>query len=263
MAEAKQQEKRIGYRRYWERQRKKFVAEGPKLADKANKLHKLAIEARRDALRYAKECGDALCEIRKYFPVKGSGPRKWKDWLSRNFYGPGKSYETVKVYMRISRKWNDPRIKAARLGELSPKSIAGFLRLLNYVKNAEDEEAEGKEAGKVDWGLPPSGPNEKDRMSMMRQELRRELFGEQLKRMTEQELNILIEGWDSYFWPKWYRDVRSLTSQVLKHNPYLLQRMQWVDVEDGPVEDNEEEINARMRRMARQMSQKRLSLNRE
>lgn len=266
MAKPEQEQKQFSYGTFWKKQNAKAPKELPKLADKANKFHNLALDARRDALRYAKECGDALCEARKFFRVKGSGPHKWKDWLKRNFSGPGKSYETVKLYMRISRKWDDPRIKEARQGGLSVDTMTKFLRLLqnrpdagkgpDIGTDAKNEEADiGKptEIGKKGRDLSEGMTEREKKMSMMCQELRRECFGTELERLTWTELETMIKAWD-WFWPKWYRDVRKTVCQVLEYSPYPSGQQ---DDNGEPYNDSEEEIDAKMRKHVRNLNARR------
>lgn len=254
MAEAKQEQKQLSYETFWKKQNAKAPKELPKLADKANGAYRKSIATWRRSLQYAKECGDALCEARKFFRTKGSGPRRWKVWLKQNFDA---SYESAKVYMRVSRKWDDPRIKEVRQGKMSPKSIAGFLRLLNYQKNADDKQAEiGKptEIGKKTRDLSEGMTDEDKKKSMLRQELRRNLFGRDLERLTIRELELMIVEWETYLWPKLHREVRTILP-LLKNNPYLL------DQPEGPfdyeTDEETEAINAMMRRTVRNRNQKR------
>ncbi len=234
---AQQEQKRLGYRTYWQKQNAKAPVELPKLATKANTAYDKSLTLWQRSLQYAKECGDALCEAKTYFRVKGKGPLKWKQWLSRNFYGPGKSYETVKVYMRISKKWDDPRLKAARRAGLSPKSIAGFLRLVTNKPSAED-----RDSLKIGSRKQSAPLTEKDVLSALQYELRVNLFGRDLKRLNRQQLETMIAEWDMFLWPKWSRDIRSVAVQVLRYNPYLL------GSSDGPSYDiDEEEEDSRMR----------------
>jgi hypothetical protein len=190
---AQAQQKRLSYNYYWRKQNKKAGTELPKLAAQANTAYRKAEKCYGRMLDYARECGDALCEARKYFRIRSP---KWKRWLKANFKG---SYDSAKVYMRIARKW--PIVQQAQAKGFTADSIATVLKLLRYQKLAEQQ---GKgEAVDLSVGMT----EQEMRESQWRQCIRRQ-FADEVKRLSTDELWNLMEGFEHYFWPKWYRVLR-------------------------------------------------------
>jgi len=97
-----------------------------KLFGIANKYHQNVCTSWRGALEHARKSGEALVKARSYFPKRS---REWRKWVVDHFDA---SYETAKVYMRIARKWDDPRLVVARKTGMNLNSIVSVLRLLKY-----------------------------------------------------------------------------------------------------------------------------------
>jgi hypothetical protein len=93
------------------------------LAETANANHRAVGRVWLQALNYAKVAGDALNEAR---PILG-GRGRWGKWVRSQFDG---SWRTARVYMRVSKKWNDPRMETARAGGMEPESIQAFLDIV-------------------------------------------------------------------------------------------------------------------------------------
>ncbi len=171
----------------------------PKLFDKANKHHQEACTAWRGALEHAQKSGEALVKARSYFPMRS---RKWRKWVEDHFDA---SYETAKVYMRIARKWDDPRLVAARKSGINTNSIVSVLRVLKYQQLKDEDTAKN---------LSPK----EAKASMARDDLRKD-FAEKLRNLSLVELEILTEGFELYFWPRLYTQLRDTVCSVLGYDP--------------------------------------------
>ena len=181
--------------------RSKGIYALPKLAKIANRYHREANHAWYNALDYARASGRALVKARSFFPVRGGG---WKKWIEDNFDA---SYETAKVYMRIARKWDDPRLEEARTSGINVNSIVKVLQILKYQKlrDSIEEKFTEKEA-KVD----------------MARDYIRKMFAEKLrKEVSRSELMVLVEDdvFD-YLWKKLYAGLRNIICQILEYDPY-------------------------------------------
>jgi hypothetical protein len=237
---AQVEQKRLSYDYYWRKQKRKAVTELPKLATQANTAYRKAEKCYGRMLDYAKECGEALCAARKYFKARSP---KWKRWLKGNFRG---SYESAKIYMRISRKW--PIVEEAKAKGFTATSIATVLKLLRYQKLAEQE-------GKKEPVDLSAGMTEKEKWeSQWRQCIRRQ-FADEVKRLRRDELEILQEGFFHYFWPKWYRELRKVVARVTE-TPYEKPE---VDANGVPYGDSWEELEEIKRVARRKLSKSRRS----
>lgn len=176
----------------------------PKLFDEANKHHKEACAAWRGALENARKSGEALVKARSYFPMRS---RKWRKWVEDNFDG-AKSYETAKVYMRIARKWDDPRLVAARESGMKINSIVSVLRVLKYQRLKDEDTAKNLSPKEAIASMADAG-----------RDILRKDFAEKLRNLSLVELEILTEGFELYFWPRLYTKLRDTVCAVLGYDP--------------------------------------------
>ena len=144
-----------------------------KMCELANEEHRKVVKACHGALNHARKSGEWLNRMRKYVPN-----RAWKRWISEHFDG---SYETSKVYCRIDREWDNPKLKKARREGKEFTSIASVLKVLHAT---------------------PIVPDEKDMANMLRQGLR-ENFASELRDLTFEVLQVFEEHfddlWDVFF----------------------------------------------------------------
>jgi hypothetical protein len=151
--------------------------------DRANKHYRLAVTHLGKALEHAKEAGDALLDAKRCTAYKD-----WTKFLDKYFVG---SRRTAQVYMRIARKWEDERIRDARVGGWEPKSIKGFLDIVSGMpdpKKQRDRKITNKEA--------------------------REVFDEyRLKRDRRRQKPKLIKDLEQ---PEWFQLPKKLRMQILR-----------------------------------------------
>lgn len=102
--------------------RERWWREAREWMEQANSQYREATTHFTVALLHAKRAGEALLKAKHRVPYK-----RWGDFVGANFEG---SRETARVYMRIARHWDDPRINEARRGGMTPGSIEGFLDIL-------------------------------------------------------------------------------------------------------------------------------------
>lgn len=162
--------------------KKRNPAAEKRLASEANRHYRAARRAWKHYLDHAKTCGDALRELRLYV---WSG---WKKWVRENL---DFSYETAKVYMRISKNWNHPRIEQARREGITIDSIVTFFKLL--------------QGRSLDPAVPPSKSARGEDESQFRYNLRQS-FAQALKNLVLEELEQMDEHFDEY-WGRWYAQV--------------------------------------------------------
>lgn len=98
------------------------------LANEANTHHRLFQEQWRGMLLHAKQAGEALIEAKRRLGHR----KKWSLWRQNNFKG---SAEKARVYARIRREWDDPRIQQARSDGIEINSIKKFLAVLKGYSN--------------------------------------------------------------------------------------------------------------------------------
>lgn len=169
------------------------------MVEQANGMHKTASSLLAQSLDKAREAGELLMEAKRRVPYK-----RWTTFLRKHFVS---SVETARVYMRVARKWNDPRIVDSKLGKMSPTSIKGFLDIVSNKPKSPDDQptpvADVKAA-------------EKD---AMRQELRQS-FGELLKRLDRTELKVLEEHFDDLA-DRLHGRLRELVCITLEFDYYL------------------------------------------
>lgn len=97
----------------------------PKLAKEANKYHYKVRRHWFGLAENARKSGEALIKAR-YCGLWRRG--EWTRWLQDNFDG---SYETAKVYIKIAKKWEDPKLKEARKCGVTLDSINKILQVLS------------------------------------------------------------------------------------------------------------------------------------
>lgn len=97
------------------------------LAKEANMQHHQARMAWRGALEHARQAGEALDEAYRILGRR----KKWGRWRRENFDG---SAETARVYRRIAREWNHPRLVQARENGIELDSISTVLKVLRGKK---------------------------------------------------------------------------------------------------------------------------------
>ena len=151
------------------------------LKNKANQHHKEASCAWQGALEHARKCGEALNKIR--WETDNWKKVGWKRWLNSNFDA---SYETAKVYIRIARKWNDPRLEAARNKGVVLKSIKSVFDILQGRPSSDSSQ---------------KSPNPNNVVaSICRQDLRKK-FTDALRGLSKDEFLIFENAFD-YYWKK-------------------------------------------------------------
>ncbi|MBW8042451.1 MAG: hypothetical protein FVQ85_20985 [Planctomycetes bacterium] len=107
-----------------------------KLTREANEHHREVKRHCQGLLKHACRCGDVLSNIRwKTANWKVEG---WKSWCNSHL---DFSYETAKVYMRISSTWGNPEMKEAReKGGIT--SIAAYIKILSELRASKDKPME-------------------------------------------------------------------------------------------------------------------------
>jgi len=186
-------------RRLKERNRRSAPYVLPKLAKKANKYHEEAENHWKGMAENARKSGKALNKARYY----GLWPRgKWKEWLIRNFDG---SLETAKVYMRIAKKWEDPRLEEARKLGVTLDSINKILEVLSGKRNTDG--TLNVKQSEVDY---------------LRQGLREEFAKKLRTELTRDDIVIIGQNyvfdelWDKYFYPR----IRKTVCGAYGYDPY-------------------------------------------
>ncbi|WP_339731032.1 hypothetical protein [uncultured Gimesia sp.] len=185
--------------------------EGAAKADKLQELEKQAVshhfeakKAWRGALDHARQAGEALNEAKRINGGRGT----WTQWLDKHFCERAlASRETARVYMRIARQWNDPRLEDARARGLTKNSIQTVLKILRGEKDR-------------DYPKPTEQEWQKEEMI---NDLRKQ-FAKKLKELDYQEIEILSEGFEYYFWPKMYKDLRDTLCSILEYDYYYENR---------------------------------------
>ena len=180
--------------------RQRAPYELPRLAKEANRYHKRAVQHYIGFLISARKSGDALLQAR-YFGLWKRGI--WKKWLEDNFDG---SYETAKAYMRIAKRWDDPRLQEARRLGVTLDSINKVLQILSGRRNVD--------------GTLNSKTTEVD---SVREQMRKR-FGELLQNLSEDELMVFNEDFDDY-WEFLYHRIYNNTCKILGFdlNEFLVQ----------------------------------------
>jgi hypothetical protein len=160
------------------------------IADKANALHEEVTTAWRGALTHARECGELLNEAKRLLGGRG----KWGRWVERKFNGRRR---TARVYMRIARYWDDPRLKEALSNGMELKSIQAFLKFIRR---------------------DPVVSSRKKRAHDERQYLRKWL-GDALKELKDDEVSIFADAIE-YLWDTLYAQLKHTVCVVLEYDYY-------------------------------------------
>lgn len=184
---------------------KRHCPDDPKVKEQwkiANESHRKVQKAWRGALVYARKSGEALNDVRWLLQAwkRSTGQRTgWKEWVKRNFEG---SYETATVYIRIAKKWDDPRVQEARNNGILKTSIKGFLDFLNCCGKTNPNQLQMGESAKL--------------QDMLRDGLRKG-FAEALRELEKEELELLERSfWDK--WGKWRQEVYDATCCYLQYD---------------------------------------------
>lgn len=150
----------------WREEAKEFI-------EKANNYHGQVGTLMSQALNYARDAGEYLEEAKRR--IQG---RKWGKFRDKYFNGSG---PTAIVYMRIYNKWNDPRVRDIKTGELTVTSIKGFCDAVADSKPPETE-------------FPETEPPDVSKDEQEREELlqaTRDVFREFLKNKDLEDLRAL------------------------------------------------------------------------
>jgi len=154
----------------------------------------------RRALGFALEAGKALNEARR---ILGGG-KYWGQWRKKHFCErTGLSERTARDYARIAREWDTPPMKAARARGLTQASLEAVLKILR---------------GDSDTKRPKPSEHEL-LMEEARQDLRTE-FAKKLRELDYEELQILSQGFEYYFWPNMNNDLRDTLCKVVEYDYY-------------------------------------------
>jgi hypothetical protein len=182
------------------------------LTEKANELHRKVGPACRSALKYARECGDVLVSLRKEFPLHG---KTWRLHIEEHFDA---SYETARIYMRIAKKWADPRLVETPRHGLVLKSVKQVFSISKCEPNPNGGQSPDKPAP-----------------ATTRQDIRQG-FVEALQQLSSYELELFATEFN-YYWVKirkmLYRDTSRVLGQDL--DEFLLAELR--SVEDLSTED--------------------------
>jgi len=168
---------------------KQAPKELPLLADIANKHHHHVCKRWKGLLDHARQAGEALNKAR-YYCSHGT----WQKWVSDNFDG---SYETVQVYRRIAKEWDDRRLIQARKSGMELDSIK---KVLDVLKGSEPSK------------IPKYLLNEDGTLNMKKaeeQELRKnilDLFAVSIKRLCKSELVVFEECFED-IWISFYEKI--------------------------------------------------------
>jgi hypothetical protein len=172
-----------------------------RLTKQANEYHEKVRCAWRGALEYAKKCGETLNKIR--WETDNWKKIGWKQWIRENFHG---SYETANIYIRIHKKWDDPRLVEARKAGLKLESIESVLNILRtkVIKDAEEYKSE------------PYNPE--DDIKFEKWWLRDNIrwwFKSALQNLCVEELRVFQEEFEE-LWAKFYKIIYERTCIALE-----------------------------------------------
>ena len=159
----------------WHREALEFMAA-------ANGHHVGVGKHQGEALLHAKQAGEALSKAKHRIRY-----RKWGKFLREEFEG---SKETARVYMRVARGWDDPRIQEAKRGEMTPTSIEGFLAILRNKPQ-----------------VPPPKPAVLQQATAMCRSIR-DQFLKRLNKLEPEELDVLGQSFDGA-WETMYEGLKS------------------------------------------------------
>lgn len=169
--------------------RQRWYEEALRYVATANACHQGCRTAMIGVLDHARHAGLALREAKRR--VTG---RQWTKFLQAHFVG---SPETARVYMRVARLWDDPRVVQARTQGLSVNSIRGLLSI-----------AQGQSP------TPSPDPSPPDRLAWLRQ-----LITERLQELDETELTILEQRWPDV-WDATYEALRRTLCEEMGYDWY-------------------------------------------
>jgi hypothetical protein len=174
------------------------------LAQQANIHHHQVNKAWLGALDHAYQSGSLLIQAKK---ILKHG--QWANWLERHFEG---SYETAKVYIRIAKEWDNPRLVAARENEESLNSIKAVLKMLRNpkTKKLSPEHEMFEELDRIE---------DEEEVEEVRKEAQKKLKTK-LSGMHPLEILILREIWDDC-WGRFYAHLKKALRKRLKFNPYV------------------------------------------
>lgn len=91
-----------------------------KLADEANKEHAEVVKSGLSMLQHARACGNYLLQAKHAIGHGG-----WLSWVRDNFRATPR---TAQRYMRIAERWEDLRLNATRVSDLSVRGAVKLLR---------------------------------------------------------------------------------------------------------------------------------------
>ncbi len=175
--------------------REQWQREAMQLIRQANSHHDQAATLFVSALNHAKQAGEALREARR----RALGKR-WTRFSHEHFNG---SQETARVYMRIAKYWDDPRIVGARSGSMKPLSIEGFLAIIRGKRlNAS--------------GVQGRKPTNDQEAEAVYQQIRKE-FAACLRSLKYEEAELLEESFP-YFWDRMYEPLKERVLMVYEQD---------------------------------------------
>jgi hypothetical protein len=189
-----------------------------KLAKIANKEFKLVGVYYKKFLDHAILCGEILIRVKALLKMMkrsqkktvtryrdgeyGKYPPGIKRWIDHNFDG---SYSTASVYMRLAH--NKDKLKKAQAEGIQIASIQAALRYIG-----EEKPKTGKKK--------PRTKKQQIKYAEIKDGLIYLLRDWALELLDDWELALLFDGFEDYFWPRWYEDVRETVCLVYGYSPY-------------------------------------------
>lgn len=199
----------------------------PRLAERANIYFHKGQEHKKEFLLCCKICGNALNKARYYDLWKTT---RWESWLKKNFDG---SPRTAYVYMRIAKKWDDPRIVEAKEKGITIDSIRRFFEVL---ANKDSEAERNAKAEKRKDRIKNMTPEE-----IQQQENRKEItkrFSKVLNRLYGAELKVFLDNFDQIWQDTLYPEVYDITCKYSEEdfNTILLETGQLEEKKSSSIE---------------------------
>lgn len=182
------------------------VRELTKLADEANRHYHEAVAAWRRALEHARQAGAALLEAKRLLGHR----RKWSRWRHANFDA---SAETSRVYMRVARHWDHPRVEQARNQGIEVASINTFLKLIRGQKPADAVVTTDPESG-----VKVVADTCEQQTDFKRDQLRKQ-FAAYLRALKSIEIDVMTEDFQSLL-GKMHTRLKDVVCMVLEFDYY-------------------------------------------
>jgi putative sterol carrier protein len=219
----------------------------PDLAKNVNTHHQQVGTYARGFMEHALRCGKVLIEVKELLKqmkpdsskrfIKQKGvvmkyPPRFQKWLKVNVDA---SYRTANDYMRLAKNW-DGKLRKARARGVQIASVKAALKEIGekLPKKGRKKPRTEKQHKKY--------ANERD---CLIEEFKEEI----LEELADFEIGVLLDGFATYFWPKWYGELRQTVCCVFGHSPYDKYDE---EMDYGPdYKDSEEDLSEVKRKVRR------------